>query len=115
MKNIIVNFLTSGGWVFLVILAVWLIQFIVSRTKTQVDDTILNTYVKQGVEFALSVIPAGSTLNWVKFAGNVLGKVNEVFVKNQGTLPNATTAEQIRRLVELITASEEFKNFTKQS
>jgi hypothetical protein len=115
MKNLIVNFLTSGGWVFLVIVAVWLIQFIVSKTKTQVDDTILNTYVKQGVAFALSVIPANSTINWVKFAGNVLGKVNEVFVKSEGFLPDTATSEAIRKLVELVKDSDEYKAFDKSA
>jgi hypothetical protein len=97
--NIFVTwFYKYGGWQ--VVIACFLIIWIIRATKTKKDDEILDKYVKKGVEYALAVMPKDSKIDWVKFVANALGKFNEIYTKTEELPPDAKLYEKAKQLIE---------------
>ena len=105
LKQVMIN----GGWVVVLYVLFRVGIWIVRKTETKTDDMILDRYVNMGVQFALKVIPKNSEINWVKFAGNALGKFVEAYTKEQGDTPDMTTMDKARKLIEETADNIEFK------
>lgn len=92
-----------GGWTSVIIVACFVLIWVIRATKTQKDDEILDKYVATAVEYALKVMPANSKINWVKFVGNALGKFSEIYTKTNELPPDAKIYEKAKQLIEKMT------------
>ena len=105
LKQVMIN----GGWVVVLYILFRIGLWIVRKTETKVDDMIVDRYVNMAVQFALKIIPKNSEINWVKFAGNALGKFSEAYTKEQGDTPDMSTIERAKKLIEETANTIEFK------
>lgn len=102
--------LKYGGWALLILYLVFRIGiWYVRKTETKVDDEILDNYIKIGVDFASSLIPKNTEINWLKFVANALSKFTEAYTKSQGDVPDSTTFEKAKKLIEELAAQKELK------
>lgn len=100
-------FMTYGGWILVVYLAVRFTIWIVRKTETLKDDAVLDNFVKVGVDFALQVMPANTSLNWLKFTKNALSKFVEAYTASQGDAPDMNVYEKAKKLIEEIASQKE--------
>ena len=91
-----------GGWQVVIVIACFLIIWIIRATKTQKDDEILDKYVSRAVEYAVNIMPKDSKIDWVKFVANALGKFNEIYTKTNELPPDAKLYEKAKQLIEKI-------------
>jgi hypothetical protein len=113
MTQILKELFTTYGGVSIVFIAlsfaaIWFIR----ATKTTRDDEILDKFVVTGIDYALKLVPANSTLNWVKFTANALGKFMEVYTKTQGQPADAKIYEKAKLLIETIASQKEVESLS---
>jgi hypothetical protein len=97
----LLNFLFSDLGITLVcFIASIIIIFVIRKTSTKKDDEILDKYVVEGIEFALSIMPANSTVNWIKLAKNALTQFITVYTKTNGELPSKDLIAQAITMIQ---------------
>lgn len=103
-------FVTYGGYAIILYILFRVAIWIIRKSENKVDDKILDTYVSKAVDFALTIIPANSTVNWIKFVGNALGQFQTAYIKEQGEIPSESVMEKAKTLIYEVADKVEFKN-----
>jgi hypothetical protein len=95
------NFLWSElGITLLCFVSSIIIIFVIRKTNTKKDDEILDKYVVEGIEFALSVMPANSKVNWVKLVINAATQFQKVYHETNGKLPDGKLLAQVYPMIQ---------------
>jgi hypothetical protein len=93
---------TPTGLSLIIFVFCSIIIFIIRKTRTKKDDEFLDIYVEKGVEFALSVMPANTTINWIKFTKNAMVEFQKAYTSEKKMAPDASTYERAKAIIEEI-------------
>jgi hypothetical protein len=88
------------GYGLIVLVVAFIIIMIIRKTKTKKDDEILDNYIEKGIEFAISIMPANSTVNAIKLTKNALSKFVEAYTVDKQTAPDASVYKKAKALIE---------------